>query len=737
MRRLLMIGAAAIAVCGMCLTASAEDGYVESEGDAFINLGHCAGPNTKIAVDFQITTNEFAFNELPFGSWGDHANSVLFECYISYGNATTKTPQFSWECSAEDGTRQAMNCDVVDQNRHVISFDATTRTYTSGSYTYTFPRALPNITSTIPMGLFGRCSVKYATTTAHFGGGTKMKVYGVKIWESGTLVKDFVPCLASGIPGLRDIVNNTFVTGIDPSKVKYGGDIMEKDDGHLDLENTINTRETGKSHYLELYYAFKPSTRIELDYALLAQNFTSAPFLFSAYSGSNMEVWAINGHYAFTIAGQQRYTTANGVGDVGYMSVGTEYGIRRTVAMNSSSVWFVTAGYTNVVQTSSPALTATSNTKILIGNRSDLTRYLPVRVYGLRLYENDVIAKNYVPIVTNGVPGMIDTISGSVLYPMTDNGNTATRSLVVRAGGEFDSHTSAYEKDAYLEFPGTQSLDLGYSLTPNSCLEADFSIWDTYKYGNGNQELIRQDNGASGTFVRLAGVGVSYDDLWWQYSDGSKGTIESTVKNSNERRQYIFDSYHGTTTFKCGETVLYSVTMPETRSSTTGSGSLKLGYSNAYMRLYGLKISESGTEVRNYVPCVTNGVAGLFEKHTKTFFPLTGGKVSGKTAANEDEFVTEPQPARLMSSGTDSTATLTCFAPSAQSYEWYEDGVRMPGETSDSLTLNWERSKAKMNNHTHTYSVKPVYTVFNEKVLGEAAEATVEYTPLGTLIFIK
>jgi len=83
------------------------------------------------------------------------------------------------------------------------------------------------------------------------------------------------------------------------------------------------------------------------------------------------------------------------------------------------------------------------------------------------------------------------------------------------------------------------------------------------------------------------------------------------------------------------------------------------------------------------------------------------------------------------------TGTLTCLAVGAQSYEWYEDGVLMEGETSDSLTLDWERTKAKMDNHTHTYSVKPVYTVFNETVVGEAAETTVEYTPLGTIIKIR
>jgi hypothetical protein len=32
--------------------------------------------------------------------------------------------------------------------------------------------------------------------------------------------------------------------------------------------------------------------------------------------------------------------------------------------------------------------------------------------------------------------------------------------------------------------------------------------------------------------------------------------------------------------------------------------------------------------------------------------------------------------------------------------------------------------------------VKPVYTVFNEKVLGEAASAEVEFIPLGMIISI-
>ena len=42
-----------------------------------------------------------------------------------------------------------------------------------------------------------------------------------------------------------------------------------------------------------------------------------------------------------------------------------------------------------------------------------------------------------------------------------------------------------------------------------------------------------------------------------------------------------------------------------------------------------------------------------------------------------------------------------------------------------------------MSMHTYTYSVKPVYTVFNEKVVGEAATAQVEFLPLGMIISIR
>ena len=150
------------------------------------------------------------------------------------------------------------------------------------------------------------------------------------------------------------------------------------------------------------------------------------------------------------------------------------------------------------------------------------------------------------------------------------------------------------------------------------------------------------------------------------------------------------------------------------------------------MRLYSFRIYKKGVLERNYIPCVKNGSAGLYETCENMFFPVLGGKVSGATLKGE-AFQIAPQPAKLTSSSGRNTATLTCLAAGAQSYEWYEGGVLLPGETSDALTLAWTNEEP----HVRTYSVIPVYTVFNETVKGDPVTAEVEYAPMGVTIVIR
>ena len=152
------------------------------------------------------------------------------------------------------------------------------------------------------------------------------------------------------------------------------------------------------------------------------------------------------------------------------------------------------------------------------------------------------------------------------------------------------------------------------------------------------------------------------------------------------------------------------------------------------MQLYSFKISEAGVLTRHYVPCTHEGQAGLYDLCEGEFYALTGGKVYGKGYKGQSErgtFEVSPQPAKI-TKGTGSD-TLTCLAPGASSFEWYKDGVRIEGATTDSIKVTWSHKEAGVA----TYSVKPVYTVFNEKVLGDAATARVELTPVGITISVQ
>ena len=112
---------------------------------------------------------------------------------------------------------------------------------------------------------------------------------------------------------------------------------------------------------------------------------------------------------------------------------------------------------------------------------------------------------------------------------------------------------------------------------------------------------------------------------------------------------------------------------------------------------------------------------------------VVGGKVSGRGAKGLGDFVVTPQDTTVKRSRP---STLTCIAAGAQSYEWYETGSKIDGATNDSYTVEWSEEKALQPN-PDTYSVKPIFTVFNERVVGNAVSATVKYAPIGLIIQIR
>jgi hypothetical protein len=729
--------------------ASAEDAYIESDGSAGagVNTGFFFGPQSKVEIDCQLA-EDVALQSRLFGASGTQNDDTKPECECYIGNNS------GWKISFISGksgnSRQASNFYPTDTQRHRIVLDfyeaKQFQVWTGDAKSTKALSDFPANRQAYPMAFFcrnGRIEGVHSSSAASFTAYTKMRVYRFRVWDAGVLVRDYTPLVKGGIPGFRENCSGQFVTGENIAAFTAGGDVtVEPDDPHVSTPNNrAGYAESGKTIYLDTGYLVKPTTSIEVDYALLTNWATN-----NLYGSSGCNVVTCSGNNS---ASQQFYLLAYGPtaktgyyywktgpngseGSISTLGIATANGVRRTVAMSANSFDFITAGYTNAARTVTSGITVAFTQTLKIGT------YLPMKIYGLKIFESNVLEKDYRPIVTNGVPGFIDVLHPSAnLLGSTTYGGGVRTNIVFDAGGDFVCTDGSDE--SYLEFDGVSGhlINTECVIKPTSCIEADFSVYNTTY--NSQQEFFKQEASSASNILARLYINSAYT-LSYQFEDYTTyktgvGFNTQVSAADNRRRQFKLDGANNHVTIKCGEETLFEHDMPKEHLNTGTAQTMKIGTNRAHMRLYRFKISEGGVLQRDYVPCVTNGVAGLLDLCTGTFKPLTGGKVCGKGYSGQsNEFKTVPQPMRLKRNGT---GTLTCFAPSAQSYEWYEDGVKIPNATGDSLTLNWERAKAKLPNNVHTYSVKPVYTVFNEKVLGNAVSAVVEMAPLSTVVVVR
>ena len=767
----LVLAAAALA---FSRPASAEDAYIESDGSvgAGINTGFFVGPQTKIEIDFQLTTNSQNQVRL-FGAKGVNGDDSTPECECYIGKNTSSTECFSFICGASGGTRQSSNFKAIDTQRHRIVLDfheaKEFQVWTGDSKNAKALSAYPANRQKYPLTFFCKTYTTlamYSSRVSCFDYYAKMRVYRFRIWDAGVLVRDYVPRVKGGVAGFYETCSEQFVMGENIAAFSAGGDVTrEKDDPYVAMpDNDVMTASgvSGKSLYFDTGYVFTPKSRVELDYALLTPTWTTnslwkAEALLLFAQGPQQLLYLMA--YGKNIEGRyyRKFGETYEGGIVG-TGLNTAYGVRRMVSMDKKYLRIITAGYTNYSDSASAANVISQNLSsatLRIGGRTS-NSFTPMRIYGLKIFETEngveTLVRNYEPVISNSVPRLVDTLNVSNKSIPTVYGSgtgTSAIDIVFDAGGDIKGDDAAGE--AYLDFDGVNghAINTEYVLTKDSRVEADFAVWNT-KYNN-QQYLFEQrgyvsDSSGNGVWFRLyltsgACYGWSFCD-YYIASNGSHGNLGwTTASFDNERVKFVFDAPNNhATAHKGGQLVWETTDMARTKTLTWETctsplwiGSNWSGNSNATgMRLYSLKIYKSGSLDRNYVPCVHNGQAGLYELCQNRFFPLTGGKVRGATLAGQT-FQISPQPAKLSHEDGENTTTLTCIAAGAQSYEWYEDEKKLAGETGDSLLVTWKRGKP----YSHIYSVVPVYTVFNETVRGESAQATVEMTPLGITVIIQ
>ena len=176
--------------------------------------------------------------------------------------------------------------------------------------------------------------------------------------------------------------------------------------------------------------------------------------------------------------------------------------------------------------------------------------------------------------------------------------------------------------------------------------------------------------------------------------------------------------------------------MSSTSAHTLVLGSLAVpdaskGYLYSRARFYRFTIYDNGEKVREYVPRVVNGVAGLYDLvNGGDLLTANGLTVGGRGYNGAEEWAVLPQGGKLTKS--DGTKVLSAVAVGARSYKWAKNGEAISGGESGNLTVEWEKGGA-----TDVYTVTPVYDVFGTETDGAAVSAMVENVQQGMIIIFK
>ncbi len=714
-------------------TANAEDAYIESDGSTFVNTGVLPAADLRIEVDYAFI--------------GIETDARLFGVYVSGGKNAEYYVNSTGGLSFHVGNGWVGGTYLVmpDLNRHTVVVDIPAGKVhsLSGSATNKTEsmKATPGLsgTGTVPIGLFGRISS--ASGSVNDAVRAKARIYGAKFYKNGALVCNLVPCVKGGVAGFRETESGTFHSAeYNVSGLTAGGDVERiPDDGFIELYGNDQTKSDGEKggHFIDTGYTPGPNTRIELDYALAANHSTVAADWYLLAAGNNTEMAAL-------------YQNANSFGaclgtamwkGVGVPSQANAALVRRTAVFDSpnKAVTLTTAGYANYANTNDvfEAFSANAASPIILGSTAGKGGgYAPVRIYGLKIYESGSLVREYIPYVKNGAPGLKYGNTFLRVYWDANNGKNG----MPKAGGNV-TVSADRDRDAYVLFSGLQNVDTGYTPNSKTKLVVDFSFANGYN--KPQQELF---DAANGLYCRLytqdsGGTNAKYS---WLFNK-SWGVLHSGIAVDHQRRLLTIDSPNNQTSLAPGATdgsiyngdsTIAGWNRNATSAHTLVFGSLanpdaNNGYMYAKARLYRLTIYDNGTKVREYVPCVIGGVAGLYDLvNGGDLLTANGLTVSGRGHEGAEEWLITPQGASL----SDGDAkTFTARAVGAQRYVWTKDGEEIAGETGESLTVAWTRGDYA----EHAYAVAPVYDVFGAETVGTAQSFSVKNNPCAFTIIMR
>ena len=648
-----------------------DDPYIQSVRlNTYINTGYYPNPTTRVELDYalvepgddaetsqaRIMDNGGTSSTLPMTFYiagqpgsGSLSTSFFFGDHTS-GWDGTLTTQKGTSTARKNYLDEVRRTAIIDNpNKTVALAQNGTRIWECTRTEYTFAN-----TSKYPLGLCAAIGNQYGTSADRK---CKMRVYGLKIYESDVLVHDFVPYLQAGWPGLRDTKTGLFVSDdrVDAFAPVYGGNIESGDDPFIASAgpSVVNTR-----------YLPQPKTKIEVDFALAEDNGQGTAILSEIASGKpSVHLYVQNTAEKYLAIGfGDSWNVHN---DIRFTS-----GVRRRKAIidgPNGTLAFITGATTNKIKTGVADIVRTGPYPVgmfaCITNAASDLYDLPSKskIYSCRIWIDGALAHDYKPCVKGGVAGFKDLVDGA--FVMSE---AKTEDERLSYGGD----VIVEPDDGYLEASGiNQVIDTGYKCTTKTRIEADFALTTIKSKGEVVDGKTLSNNtalfGVWGDKVNLGFYNNAAHTHSWMGQTNETDWTDSKFKDSLARRTVVIDG-------PSAKRMLITEGFTNKVASRKWGGNLSGQYSlpiftlrNAgsirsdfypFVKLYGFRIYEDGVLQKNLVPCVKSGIPGLRDAVSGGF--LTSGDGAYRpTAGGNVEQIDGEEGAYIESDGTQAIST--------------------------------------------------------------------------------
>ncbi|MBR2839394.1 MAG: hypothetical protein IKE55_11455 [Kiritimatiellae bacterium] len=443
---------------GNAFVLGTDDGYVRSDreknGGQWLDAGCRAGPNTKIEVDFQMMRTN-AQHRIFSGAHVDEGGLVT-AFYINGGG------EFAWAWQNGTGNWTSTKC-KADTARHVFTIDSPNGTVelanADGTVEYSdVVSTVRSNTGSQNLRLFGSVETN-GTGGVNYTNHSSVRIYGMKIWESGNLVRNFSPRIVGGEPGLYDLVHDVFY-GCEmakPSGALYAGGAIACDsasagDAYL---------ESYGSQMIDTGYCSKRSTRIEADFSMTQSSGTQYIFAGINTEGNTWSVAHNIGLYYQLNNGNKtlpfRYWDGSATKALGPLTSLARPTMRMDTVLDLKGAkgrWLIGG---NWIEKNLSLPASTDNpAKLQIFARNGGKDCSRIRLYSFAIYEDDVLQHSYSPCEMDGVAGLWDCVEGVFLCNTRAADGSGFKLCGAGTGGS---------GMVFLEHPQSCSVNYGESTT--------------------------------------------------------------------------------------------------------------------------------------------------------------------------------------------------------------------------------------------------------------------------------